>query len=224
MPTATKPSSYDFETLQQSIEAQGKQIRAIVENLNWLSEQNQLAEVAEQVAKLGELLSQVEDRLSRGEQILTTLEEYQYGMLTADSRVVKQITDRRLANQLRKTIQAKLPAGTTALIVSRGDESLFASDWLRCWHFPQNTDGDYPGFYPADSGSAIVQLEALRAKGADYLVFPCASLWWLDHYKRFRDYLHHRYQVFHREDDVCVIYALREASRGIETNVWTALE
>src|SRR5215212_9242001 len=224
MPTAIKPSSYDFETLQKSIDAQGEQIRALVENLSRISDRGHLAEVAEQVAKLGELLSRVEERLSRGEQILTTLEEYQFGMIAGDTEVLKQIKDRRLANRLRETIQAKLPAGATALVVSKGDESLFLSDWLQCWHFPQNTDGDYAGFHPADSGSAIIQLEALRAKGADYLVIPCASLWWLDYYKRFRDYLHHRYREFHCEHDVCVIYALRDANPGSENSLWTAVE
>jgi GT2 family glycosyltransferase len=224
MPTAMKPSSFDFETLQQSIDAQGEQIRTLVENLSRISDRSHLAEVAEQVARLGELLSRVEERLSRGEQILTTLEEYQFGMIAGDTEVLKQIKDRRLASQLRETLQSKLQAGATALVISKGDESLFASDWLNCWHFPQDTNGDYSGFHPADSGSAIIQLEALRAKGADYLVIPCTSLWWLDYYKRFRDYLHHRYREFHCEDDVCVIYALREASRGSETNVWTAFE
>src|SRR5437763_11946152 len=123
MPTATRPISYDFETLQQSIDAQGEQIRAILENLAQISERSLLAEVAEQVANLGELLSRVEERLTRGEQILTTLEEYQFGMIAGDTEVMKQITDRRLANQLRETIQAKLPAGTTAIVVSKGDES-----------------------------------------------------------------------------------------------------
>src|SRR5215210_2761264 len=113
MSTATTPSSYDFETLQQSIDAQAEQIRAIVDNLARISERSQLAEVAEQVAELGQLLSRVEDRLNRGEQILTTLEEYQLAMIAGDSDVLKQITDRRLASQFRERIRARLPAGTT---------------------------------------------------------------------------------------------------------------
>jgi hypothetical protein len=51
----------------------------------------------------------------------------------------------------------------------------------------------------------------LRKKGADYLVIPEPSMWWLDHYEGFRDHLN-RYAVVHR-DDACLIFSLRTRAR-----------
>ena len=35
----------------------------------------------------------------------------------------------------------------------------------------------------------IAELERLRERGAQYMVIPATSLWWLDHYQGFRRYL-----------------------------------
>jgi GT2 family glycosyltransferase len=224
MQTATRSTSQALEILQQSVLAQTEQIRAILEKLDNIPERREVAEVAEQVLNLGELLSGVEEKLARGEQILTALDEYQFGPIPWDGAVLKRIMDRRQASRVLETMEAKLPAGSTTLVVSKGDELLVASKRLRCWHFPQNTDGVYSGFHPADSGSAIVQLEALRAKGAEYIVLPCASFWWLDHYSRFRDYLDQRYGLLYRADDLCAIFALQSPSGQPQRNAWIAFE
>ena len=50
-------------------------------------------------------------------------------------------------------------------------------------------DGTYAGHHPADSAEAIAHLEALRAKGAEYIVFPQTALWWLDYYDALRELL-----------------------------------
>src|SRR3954453_3337189 len=151
MQTATRSTSQAMELLQQSVLAQGEQIRAILDKLDGIPDRRDVAKVVEHVVRLGELLSGVEEKLTRGEQILTALDEYQFGPVSWDGAVLKRVKDRRLASRIRQTIESKLPAGSTTLVVSKGDELLVASERLRCWACPQTTDGVYSGFHRAGS-------------------------------------------------------------------------
>ena len=97
------------------------------------------------------------------------------------------------------------------VVVSRGDEALLdLGDGRLGWHFPQEEGGVYAGYYPADSAEAIAHLEELREKGAGFLLFPETAFWWLESYKEFGEYLEHRYQLFVRREETCLIFALRE--------------
>jgi hypothetical protein len=57
----------------------------------------------------------------------------------------------------------------------------------------------------------------VRTKGAQFLLIPAYSFWWLDHYSEFRQHLDGRYCRILADQD-CVIYRLaapqpsREAS------------
>jgi GT2 family glycosyltransferase len=115
---------------------------------------------------------------------------------------------RKLLGEIRKIVAATLPPDATVLVASRGDDGLLKLDSRRCWHFPQDEDGTYAGHYPADSAGAIAHLEELRARGADYLLFPRTSLWWLEHYRDFGHHLESRYPAVMRDEDACVIFAL----------------
>jgi hypothetical protein len=108
--------------------------------------------------------------------------------------------------QIREVVRAKLPPDATVLVVSKGDDDLLKLDGRKGWHFPRDVDGNYDG-NPADSKEAITRLEALRAKGARYLLFPEPAFWWLDHYKEFTQHLDRRYRRVH-SDASCVIYDL----------------
>jgi hypothetical protein len=99
------------------------------------------------------------------------------------------------------------------LVVSKGDTKLTELQGRRGWHFPQTESGAYAGYYPANSGEAIVHLEQLRMKGAQYLVFPTTALWWLEHYSDFARHLRENY-VLVGEDDACAIFEL--SGHGIE--------
>ena len=115
--------------------------------------------------------------------------------------------------QERKALRsalAALPVEATVIVVSEGDDELLKLDDRKGWHFPQTEDGAYAG-YPADSAAAIAHLEALRAKGGDYLLFPGSALGWLEHYKGFKQHLESRYQVVVSQEDTCVVFALRQA-------------
>jgi hypothetical protein len=67
-------------------------------------------------------------------------------------------------------------------VISRGDEALLEFDYCAGWHFPQSSDGGYAGHYPEDGEAALAHLESLRTRGAQFLVVPAPSSWWLAHY------------------------------------------
>jgi hypothetical protein len=113
-----------------------------------------------------------------------------------------------LVLRVRKMVEFALPPGAIALVVSKGDDRLLAFDGRTGWHFLRNDKGLYAGHHPADSATAIAALEALRAAGASYLVFPQVSLWWLDHYAGLREHLDTHARVVVRDDRTAVIYAL----------------
>jgi len=97
---------------------------------------------------------------------------------------------RDLVEQIRAAIDRQLPPDSTILVVSNGDDDLLKLGAnRRGWHFPQMEDGTYAGYHPGDSREAIAHLEALRAKGAEYLLFPETALWWLEFYEGFHVHL-----------------------------------
>ncbi len=115
--------------------------------------------------------------------------------------------------RVRTTVEAALPPGAVALVVSKGDERLLAFNGRTGWHFLRNDKGLYAGHHPADSAAAIEALERLRKAGASYLVFPQVALWWLDHYAGLRDHLDRHGRVVVRDDRTAVIYALDRSEK-----------
>ena len=76
------------------------------------------------------------------------------------------------------------------LVVSNGDDELLRLGAARrAWHFPQQEDGVWAGYHPADSAEAIAHLEALRDRGATHILIPQTAFWWLDYYTGLRDRL-----------------------------------
>jgi len=113
----------------------------------------------------------------------------------------------RLVRRIREVVRSTLPSEATVVVVSKGDDELLKLDGQRAWHFPQNEEGVYAGYYPADGAQAIAQLEELRAKGGEFLLFPGTALWWLEHYEKFRQHLDASYRRVW-DDEACVIYEL----------------
>ena len=112
---------------------------------------------------------------------------------------------------IRRTVRDKLPQNATVLVVSRGDDELVRFDDQAGWHFPQDNDGAFAGYYPADSMEGIRALEDLRERGANYLLFPKSAYWWLGHYDAFRRHLEENYRVLPTDPDQCIIFSLRAA-------------
>jgi hypothetical protein len=135
------------------------------------------------------------------------------GEMKALVRRVEQARYGRLVSRLRSVVEREAPRDSTLAVVSRGDDELLKFDGRPGWHFPQTSGGVYAGHHPADSQAAIAQLEAVRARGADYLVIPRTAFWWLEHYREFSEHLLRRYQCAFRDERTCMVFALRRKGR-----------
>jgi hypothetical protein len=133
--------------------------------------------------------------------------------LTSINRDLKRLQYELLILRLRNLVEATLPKGALALVVSKGDERLLAFDRRKAWHFLRNEQGAYAGHHPADSAAAIKALDRWRAAGAAYLVIPQVAFWWLDHYAEFRKHLDRYGRIVVRDDRTAVIYAFRKLER-----------
>jgi GT2 family glycosyltransferase len=120
---------------------------------------------------------------------------------------------RDVTERVRRAVIEAVPAGATALVVSRGDDELLRVEGRRAWHFPRADDGAYAGHHPANSREAIARLERQRAAGAGYIVFPATGIWWLEHYEGLRRHLDGAYGRSFSEPDTCVIFDLRGNTR-----------
>ncbi|MQA73277.1 MAG: hypothetical protein GEU88_02810 [Solirubrobacterales bacterium] len=118
----------------------------------------------------------------------------------------------RLVAEVRARAREAIPSGATVLVAGKGDDALLELDGCSACHFPVAADGSYLGHHPAGDTAVIAQLEALRARGADHLLLPATTLWWLDHYHGLRRHLQDRYVTL-LEDDDCAIYRLRAGDR-----------
>ncbi|MDQ1445958.1 MAG: hypothetical protein QOI20_2422, partial [Acidimicrobiaceae bacterium] len=98
-----------------------------------------------------------------------------------------------LRDRTCRAVEELTPAGANVLVTAKGDDALLAFEGRTGGHFPGLPDGSFLGEYPADSAVAIDVLEAQRQAGAQYLVFPSSSAWWLDHYAGLRLHLHSAY-------------------------------
>ena len=135
----------------------------------------------------------------------------------------KQAWYRRIVRDTRRAVRAAVPAGATVVVVTKGDDALLHLEGRTGWHFPQTVGGAYAGHNPADSAAAIAHLEAVRAAGGQFLVFPATSGWWLDHYASFRRHLDGRYTRV-GNGSACVIYRLVPADDGAPADGATRAE
>jgi hypothetical protein len=204
----------EIARLQQLVETQAQQLGAL---------SAQIARMAAQEQDLRELLLEAHDQLlRRDEEIVMTLAAavQQRGATTttttpapmAGSRPRTYLSYQQLIQRVRDIARANLPAQATTIIVSKGDNELLKLDGRPAWHFPQLDNGVYAGHYPADSAAAIAHLEALRAKGGAFLIFPQTAFWWLDHYTEFKQHLESQYRLVVQAADVCLIFELDQAA------------
>ena len=120
-----------------------------------------------------------------------------------------------LVARIQLLAKAKLPSGSNALVLSKGDEQLVRLGPAVGRHFPYDQAGDYSGFHPKDSEAAIGALEAARADGAEFLIVPQTALWWLEHYEQFKNHLDQRYRLHWDDKVVCLIYDLRAGRSSV---------
>jgi hypothetical protein len=138
-----------------------------------------------------------------------------YTLIPTSSGELDAEAYQELVVRVRAAAREVVPAGSTVLVVSKGDDEFLKLDGCRGWHFPQEEGGGWSGHHPADSAEAIGQLEELKAKGAGYLILPSTALWWLEHYSELRVYLQEHCDLLLHEES-CLVFAL--AKTGGETD------
>jgi len=120
----------------------------------------------------------------------------------------------QFAAQLESLAAGILPDGARVLVVSKGNDAL-----CKCVpggrHFPATADGHYAGHHPVDSQEAIRRLESEITLGAEYLIIPAPSFWWLEFYQEFSAWLSSRHRLVTRQLHVAIIYEL--ASPAVES-------
>jgi len=120
----------------------------------------------------------------------------------------------RVVRSVQEHVRNVVPAGASVLVVSRGDEDLVDLGDRSAGHFPQDEEGQYLGYYPSDSESAINMLEGMRAAGAQYLVFPSPAFWWLNFYGGLRRHLQDNYHLISAHRD-CLVFALVDVPASV---------
>jgi hypothetical protein len=113
-----------------------------------------------------------------------------------------------LARQVRAVIDSILPNDARVLILSGGSPAYAELGKRTALHFPHGDNGHVDAL-PADSVAAIAEMEEMRKRGAQYLVMPKNTLWWLDRYKDFDQHLQANYRAIVRQKHVCHIFDLK---------------
>ena len=108
-------------------------------------------------------------------------------------------------------LERALPPGATVLLEG-GAELAPLLNRFRVWSFPAPP----PGAVPASSAEAIEQLEAMRARGAEFLVLTVGGAWSGKEYDEFRKHLGNRHRTVLRRPRICEVYALVERRRRPE--------
>ena len=121
----------------------------------------------------------------------------------------------RLVERIRALVEQVLPADAAVAVVSRGDEQLLhLGAGRRATHLPQDEHGWYAGHHPADGAGAIRLVDQAAGGGAQYLLLPATSFWWLDHYAGLAEHLHSRYRLAAFAADVCALFSLAGTGRA----------
>jgi 2-polyprenyl-3-methyl-5-hydroxy-6-metoxy-1,4-benzoquinol methylase/glycosyltransferase involved in cell wall biosynthesis len=170
---------------------------------------------------LREMLFEAHDQLlRRDEEIAATLATTLSGpplpaQPSASPRPIagKYVHYQQTIQHLRDLAAKLLPQGSRVIVISKGDDDLLTLPECRGMHFPQTENGAYAGFHPEDDAAAIRHLEEVQRKGADFLLIPETSRWWLKHYSQFAEQLNTRFNVVVDEPGVCIIFDLRSEIR-----------
>lgn len=185
---------------------------------HWIDEVLRWPEGADRYEQLYQLYLLVGDG-QRAQAALERLADYQDQQGATSSNPwerqmgpLHRVHYQQLLGRIRQSVANVAPLNSKVAVISKGDGALLKLEGRQGWHFPQDSRGNYAGYYPADSNAAIAHLEELRAKGVAYLVLPSPAFWWLDHYRDFSQYLRRHYQAIVQQQDTCLIFDLQRRS------------
>jgi hypothetical protein len=150
-------------------------------------------------------------QVERTATILAELEELDARRQELERRLWR----REVVDAVHAFASERVPAGAEILIVSRGDDHLVHLGSRRAAHFPQADDGGYAGHHPADSGEAIAHLEELRRRGAQYLIVPATSGWWLDYYEELTAHLDREHTRMEGTGEHLTVFALSASPAAV---------
>ena len=155
----------------------------------------------------------VRNYITRFEANCNALEQYAKKLgFAADPQLWKQrnfnyIWPHRLL-QAKRDIESLVPGGASYILVNE-DEWGIGEPVSKRHAVPfLERDGPYAG-HPADDAGAISELERLRNKGADFIVFWWTSFWWFEHYPRFYEYVCSEFPCVLRNDGL-VVFDLKQ--------------
>ena len=135
--------------------------------------------------------------------------EQKWGVAWRPHRSRPEPAYERMTERMRRVVDATVGADAILVIVSKGDDALLEHGVRTAWHFPRGDDGGFAGHHPADTASAIEELNALRRAGATHLVLPGIAAWWLHHYAGLEDHLALCCDRI-VEDESCTIFRWRQ--------------
>lgn len=179
---------------------------------DWIEEVERWPDAAEKHKALYELHLETGD-VRRAERALEELGRFRPATGSKADDLLGPLRELRytgLVEKVREIAQSRLPTAATVLVVSRGDDRLVDLPGRMGWHYPRAESGVFAGHYPAGDGQAIEHVQFLRSKGAQYLLFPRTSFWWLEKYPAFGRYLRRSCRVEYEDADV-LIFDLGEA-------------
>ena len=184
---------------------------------------------ADQASQLAALKAKVKIMARNEQQLRAALAQYE-GIERANSpaddlALTAEIAYRAAVLRIQELTQTLTPGKSTVLVVGKAESELLDLKGRNVWRYPQSPDGEYAGYYPACSTAAIVHFEAIRSKGADYLLIPEISRWWLDHYVDFAQHLRRRYACLLDEAGVGLYFSLRpQAVEPATSDGWQSID
>jgi hypothetical protein len=123
-----------------------------------------------------------------------------------------------LVTRIQEAVAEHVRPGASVLVASKGDAGLVEMPGLIAAHFPQDSAGGYAGYHPRDSAAATAELEELRRRGAEYLVLPETSRWWLDFYAGLASHLATHGELVADVPDACLIFSLGRSAQPLATS------
>ena len=114
-----------------------------------------------------------------------------------------------MIREVRKAVLSVTPFNSVVIVVSGGENEYLQIEGRTAWHFPQQADGRHSGLLPDSASRAINALEALRTRGAHYVVFPASAFWWLSLFSNLEEHLERTGRRIWG-DEQCIIYELAD--------------
>jgi hypothetical protein len=134
---------------------------------------------------------------------------YEPDPLSAPPATAGQIDAATMVREARRAALSVTPFNSTLIVLSGGVDEYLQMEGRTAWHFPQTADGHYSDRLPDTATRAVNALEALRARGAHYLLIPASAFWWLSLFPGLDEHLEKNYRRIW-EDGICIVYQLSD--------------